>query len=161
MQKLVAGGLSLVVIIPVLWLAWIYDGRYRKCIRLENGLNLGYEAIFDFKRPFIKPIAVPKFPDGEPLVRDDMWAIYVTDTSIYGWAMGHSPDEDYWYAWRADRGLVLKDDDPSAYKAIVAQAGKANWDIGTGSYGTGWLLYKLMESPRFEAFRCPTRFIAW
>ncbi len=76
-------------------------------MRLQNGLNLGYEAVFDLSRPFWMPIAIPKFRDGTPLVESDIWPIYVTDTTIHGLALGNVTDKDFWLAWRADTGYGI------------------------------------------------------
>lgn len=97
-MKVVIGCVLFVALVPVLWLAVVFNVRHRICVRLENGANLGYEAVFDLTRPLFRPIAVPKLPDGIPLIRDGMWAIYVSNTTIYGWALGRTSDEDYWYA---------------------------------------------------------------
>ncbi|WP_372605016.1 hypothetical protein, partial [Actibacterium sp.] len=64
-------GLALLpCIVLVLWIFIAFNNRYRTCVRLENGANLGYEAVFDLGRPYLKPIAVPRTEDGTPIVRD-------------------------------------------------------------------------------------------
>ena len=153
--------LSLLLLVPTVWLVVVFNAKFRTCVQLDNGLNLGYEAVFDLSSPYFMPIAVPRFANGTPLLRDDMWSIYVTDTTIYGWALGLSSEEDYDYAWRADTGLILKNDFPRLYEKLVAEAGHANWDIGTGSIGTGWLLHELIERPEFDVKLCPTSLITW
>lgn len=154
-----------VVLIPLLlaatWLFIVFNARYRTCVQLENGANLGYEAVFDLSRPYFKPIAVPRHADGTPLIRNDMWAIFVTDTTIYGWALGGTSDDDYDYAWRADSGLILKDENPIAYEHLIREAGHANWDIDIGSVGTKYLLDLLIDRPEFDAELCPTALITW
>lgn len=154
-----------IVLIPLLMaVAWpfvVFNARYRACVQLQNGLNLGYAAVFDLSRSFLKPIAVPRLPDGTPLIRDDMWAIYITDTTIYGWALGETSGEDYDYAWRADTGLILKEENPVLYERLITEAGHANWDIDIGSVGTGWLLNELIKRPEFNVHRCPTSLITW
>jgi len=157
----VLGLLMLLLLVPAVWVLLAFNSRYRECVQLENGLNLGYEAVFDLSRPYFKPIAIPKFPDGTPLIRDEMWEIYITNTTVYGMALGPTSEEDYWYAWRADIGLVLKEDDPAPYERLVAEAGNANWDIEIGSIGTGWLLKELIRRPQFEVRSCPTSLITW
>ena len=77
-----------VVLIPcvfaVLWVVVVSNAKYRACVQLENGANLGYEAVFDLSRPYLKPIAVPRLEDGTPILRDMLWSIKITSTSIYG-----------------------------------------------------------------------------
>lgn len=128
---------------------------------LQNGLNLGYEAVFDLSKPYFKPIAVPRFSDGTPLIRHDMWAIYLTNTTLFGWALRQTSQDDYWFAWRADAGLVKQAENDALYKKLVAEAGHANWDFGSGSFGTGWVMNELMKRPEFNVHRCPTALITW
>lgn len=147
--------------VPAAWIFWVFNNRYRQCVQLENGLNLGYEAVFDFSRPLFFPIAAPRFPDGTPLVRDDLWALYVTPSTIYGVSMATKQKGGYGFAWRADTGLVIQHDQPVLYATLVSEAGHANWDFGTGSYGTEILLRRLSERPGFGVRRCPTALITW
>ena len=157
----VLGLLLLLSLVPAVWVFLAFNSKYRQCVQLENGLNLGYEAVFDLSRPYFKPNAVPRFADGKPLIRDGSWETYITTTSIYGWALGPTSEDDYQFAWRADTGLVLKYDDAALYDRLVTEAGNANWDFGTGSYGTGWLLNELTKIPQFEVRRCPTSLLTW
>lgn len=148
------------LLLPAAWLFNAYGRNYRVCVPLENGLYLGYEAIFDLSRPYFKPIAVPKFPDGTPLIRDETWAIFLTATTIYGLAMGPSPDKDYRFVWRSDVGLIRQQDHQATYEALIAEAGPANLDIEIDSVGTGWLLNELLkQQPASE--RCPTSLVTW
>ena len=118
------------------------------------------QAVADrFLVPF-KPIAVPKFPDGTPLIRDETWAIFVTATTIYGLAMGPSPDEDFRFAWRSDVGLVRQQDNHATYDALIAEAGPASLDINIDSVGTGWLLNELLRR-QHASDRCPTSLLTW
>jgi hypothetical protein len=151
----------LILLIPATWLFLAFDRKYRQCVALENGLNLGYEAVFDLSRPFFKPIAVPKFRDGTPLIRDDLWAIFVTDTSLYGVSLAVRGATGYYFAWRVDTGLVKQADNASLYDRLVLEAGHPNWDIGVGSVGTDWLLNELIARPEFKVHRCPTALITW
>ncbi|MBC9247550.1 hypothetical protein H4P12_12730 [Paracoccus sp. 11-3] len=153
------------LLLPAAWLFTAYDRKYGVCVPLENGLYLGYEAIFDLSRPYFMPIAVPKFPDGTPLIRDETWAIFVTETTLYGLAMGPSPEEDYRFGWRSDVGLIRvglirQQDHQAAYEALIAEAGPANLDIEIDSAGTGWLLNELLEQ-RPASERCPTSLVTW
>ncbi|WP_350335552.1 hypothetical protein [Coralliovum pocilloporae] len=156
-----AAACLLLILILVGWLFTAFNAKYRKCVTLENGLNLGYEAVFDLSRSYFKPIAVPKFVDGTPLIRDEMWAIYITSSTVYGWALGPTSQQDYWYAWRADVGLTRKKDDPYLYQRLVSESGSANWDIDVSSIGTGALLNELFERPDFSSHKCQTNLITW
>lgn len=155
------GLLSLPLLVTTIWIFIVFDNKYHQCITLQNGLNLGYEAVFDLSKPYFKPIAVPRFSDGTPLIRHYMWAIYLTNTTLYGWALGQTSQDDYWFAWRADAGLVKQAENDALYKKLVAEAGHANWDFGSGSFGTGWVINELMKRPEFNVHRCPTALITW
>jgi hypothetical protein len=150
-----------VILVPALWLFLAFDHKYRQCVALRNGLNLGYEAVFDLGRPFLKPIAVPKFRDGTPLIRDDLWALYVTDTTIHGVSLAVKNADSFRFAWREDTGLIKQDEDAALYEGLLAEAGHANWDFGAGSLGTGWLLNELIKRPEFKVHRCPTALMTW
>jgi hypothetical protein len=152
---------ALMFLLPTVWLFTVYNGKHRACIALENGLNLGYEAVFDLSRPYFRPIAVPKFQDGTPLIHDKTWEIFVTDTTIYGLALGQTSESDYRFAWRADTGLVRQQNDKATYEALTANAGHANWDIEIDSVGTGWLLDELIRRQQHTIKRCPTWFLTW
>ena len=159
--KAVLGLLLLLLLVPTAWVFLAFNSKYRQCVQLENGLNLGYEAVFDLSDPYFKPISVPRFPDGTPLIRDETWAIYVTDTTIYGLTLPIEKEHGYRFAWRTDTGLILLNDDPRLYEKLVVEAGHANWDIETGSVETGWLLKELIKRPEFNVHRCPTSLITW
>ena len=147
-------------LVPIVWLFWGFNQTFRQCVTLKNGLNLGYEAVFDLSRPYFRPLAVPRFADGTPLVRDDLWALFISDTTAHGVSLSDGND-DYRFAWRADSGLILERDDPTRYQRLVAEAGPANWDLGTGHFGTGWLLSELQKRPAFGHHWCQTSLITW
>ena len=142
---------------------------HRACVQLENGLNLGYEARFDVNSFLFEPIIVPRFANGTPLVRRDIWPVYVTATTLYG--VVDPDDNDFWYsnlfAWRADTGLVFARDDSALYERLVAEAGPANWDLGPGNFSTGILFQYLDEEldldkePGVRRGPCPTAYITW
>lgn len=161
MAKAAIAVAALILLLPAVWLFIAYNGKHGVCVPLENGLNLGYEAVFDLSRPYFRPIAVPKFPDGAPLIRDKTWEIFVTDTTIYGLALGQTSESDYRFAWRADTGLVRQQDHQATYEALIAEAGHANWDIEIDSVGTGWLLDELLRRRQPTSKRCPTSFLTW
>ena len=155
-------GVALILIVLVaLWVVIVYKARYRTCVELENGANLGYEAVFDLSRPYLKPIAVPRLEDGTPILRDMLWSIKITPTSIHGLSLEPIGVRGYQFAWRNDVGLVLESDDPAEYERLVAEAGHANWDIEINNVGTQWLMNELAGRPDFEVRRCPTSLVTW
>jgi hypothetical protein len=159
------GALAGVVLLPcaflALWVVVVFNARYRTCVQLENGANLGYEAVFDFSRPYLKPIAAPRLEDGTPILRDMLWSIKITPTSIYGLSLAPIDGRGYQFAWRNDVGLVLESDDPAEYERLVAEAGHANWDIEINNVGAQWLMNELAGRPDFEVGRCPTSLVTW
>jgi hypothetical protein len=44
------GVLLILILLLALWIVNIFNNRYRTCVQLENGANLGYEAVFDLSR---------------------------------------------------------------------------------------------------------------
>lgn len=155
------GFIAFPVLLGIIWIFIVFNVKYRTCVPLENGLNLGYEAIFDLRNPYLKPIAVPKFEDGTPLINNETWEIYVTDTAIYGLALGETVNDDYRFAWRTDTGLILKDQAPETYDQIISNSGPENWDIDVNSIGTGALLNRLLNRQGFENQTCRTRLLTW
>jgi hypothetical protein len=145
--------------IPALWIVWVYYREAHECIRLENGAILGDAAVFDLSQPFFQPFAVPKLENGHPIIHDDLWDLYVTPTTLYGTTK--RVENGYAFAWRPDTGTVLRHENRDLYESIVADAGHANWDIGTGSYGTGYLLMELIRTGRFPKEWCRTRLVTW
>lgn len=156
-----AGVVRLACAILALWIAVVFNARYRTCVQLENGANLGYEAVFDLSRSYLKPIAVPRLEDGTPILRDMLWSIKITPTTIYGLSLEPVDERGYQFAWRNDVGLVLEDDNPTVYERLVAEAGHANWDIEINNVGTQWLMNELAGRPDFEVGRCPTSLVTW
>lgn len=106
-------------LLTAIWLFLAFNNKYRTCIPLKNGANLGFEAVFDLSRDFFKPIAVPKLADGTPIIRDDTWALYITDTTLYGLTFTGDADRDYRFAWRMDLGLVPEYADPGTYEVLL------------------------------------------
>lgn len=142
-------------------LAAVSHTKYRTCVQLANGANLGYEAMFDLSRPFLRPLAVPRLGDGTPIVRDEMWSLKVSDTTIYGLSLATDDARGYRFAWRTDTGLVLEADRPVEYERLVAEAGPANTGVDTNNVGTQWLMNELAARPGFETGHCPTALITW
>ena len=160
----IVAGLVFLFLFALLLSVWIFTafGReFGRCVPLKNGLNLGYEALFDLRGTLFKPIAVPRFADGTPLVRDALWALYVTDTTVFGDTMANESEGGYVFAWRADTGRVLGRDNQALYSRLVAEAGPANWNFGPGSFGAGYLLDKLLKRPGFQGHNCPIALVTW
>jgi hypothetical protein len=44
------GVLLILILLLALWIVNVFNNRYRTCVQLENGANLGYEAVFDLSR---------------------------------------------------------------------------------------------------------------
>ncbi len=161
----VLGALLAVVLIPIAlvaqWIVVVFNARYRTCVPLENGANLGYEAVFDLSRPYLKPIAVPRLEDGTPILRAPLRSIQITPTTIYGRLLGPVDERGYRFAWRNDVGLVFDAETPTVYERLVAEAGHANWDIEINTVGTQWLMNELAGRPSFDVSRCPTSLVTW
>lgn len=151
----------IILAMPVAWLFWGYNYTFRPCIHLKNGLNIGYEAVFDLSRPYFRPIAVPRFADGTPLIRDETWAVYVTDTTLYGETFIPFGGLGYRFAWRSDSGLVRRRDDPDLYDRLIGEAGPANIGLPRGSLGAGSILWELSGRSGFRKTWCPTALITW
>lgn len=155
-------GLILIpIFVILLWLFIAFNNRYRSCVHLENGLTLGYEAVFDLGRPLLKPITVPRYQSGRPVVRHDTWPLYISDTTVHGVTFDETLSTGYSFVWRADTGLVRRDRDPETYQKLVDEAGPTNWDYGSGGYGAGVLLKWLSDDPDFPVERCPTALFTW
>lgn len=144
------------VALILLYVFLVYNARYRACAKLDNGLNLGREAVFVLSRPYFRPLAVPRYSDGTPLVRGQVWSLNVTETTVYGRGENSS------FAWRADTGLVRSHEDPETYERLVAEAGAANWGLWEGAnVGANYMLHKITRMPGFDVGWCPTALVRW
>jgi hypothetical protein len=141
--------------LAVIWISVAFNAKYRNCVHLENGLNLGCEAVFDLSNSYLWPIAVPRYKDGTPLLRDQTWSTKITDTTIYSLALGAIPHR-YYFVWRADTRLIYETADPKIYQDLVAKAGPANWDFKVNAIDTASLLNKFIKNPNFKVEKCPT-----
>ena len=161
-QILTALSLTLIFIsfIPALWVFIAFNAKYRSCVQLPNGMHLGYEAVFDLSHPYLKPFAVPKIPNGTPLIRKQTWAIYFIETTLYGSTM-NPDDTEHRFAWRADTGLVFQMSDSKNYDSLIAETGPANKDIGAGQIGASVALNRLLELKQSNVQKCPTALITW
>ena len=153
---------GLLVVLIAAFPFYVYNRDFRRCGALENGLHLGYNAVFDLWRPIFRPIVVPKLPNGRPLADAEYWDIYISDTTLYGLVLGDDRDEpNYALAWRADTGLVLEHQDQALYEKLVAEAGDTNVGIGPGQFGPGSVMRRMKEQLGYTDQWCATRFVTW
>lgn len=137
-----------------------YTITYRKCLSLPIGINLGYEAIFDLKRPLWRPILVPKLPNGAPLIRSESY-FHFSKRMAYGLTDDPYPAVNYWYAWRADTGLILLDEDEVTYDKIVAESGSSNKNFSDGYTGIRVVYNRILERGIIKESDCATQLITW
>ena len=153
--------LALILVVPAIWLIVAFNHEFRQCVKLKNGLNLGYEAVFDLDGPLFEPAVVPRFANGTPVIREELWELFFTDTTLYGTTEGSESGGGYRFAWRADTGLILRRQNSAMYDGLVAEAGHPNLDIDIDSIDAGALFYRLAQRPEFKGQRCPTALITW
>lgn len=153
--------IALIAVIIGLWLFIAFNKEYRRCVQLKNGLNLGYNAVFDLSQSYFEPNIVPKFPDGTPLVNGNIWPIYVTKTTLYGVADDGKGGKSFDFAWRKDSGLIRKKENPRIYEKLVSEAGEANPGIKINIVGTGIILREFMKRPEYQNQWCRTKLITW
>ncbi|MCR9123658.1 MAG: hypothetical protein NXH91_15440 [Phyllobacteriaceae bacterium] len=165
MSDRMIGCLAMLVIIVVCfallvasWFFYIYNFNFRRCVALENGLNLGYNAVFDLRAEYFLPVGTAKLPNGMPLADSDISPVYYSGTTLYGRALGETSATDFWLAWRADTGLVLRDKNPRLYEELVADAGHTNVKFGPGHF-SAWLVY--LELAEHGEHWCRTRLVTW
>lgn len=153
------GLIMIPVCIVTLWVLLAFHTRHSSCVALPNGLLLGHAAVFDLSKPALRPIIVPKFPDGRPLISDKLWSIYFTQTSAYGTTRAMHDKSDF--AWTNEAGLIFKSENTVGYNSIVRTSGPANWDLGVGAYGPSIIFQKLQNHTGFNLAKCRTRLITW
>lgn len=147
------GTLSAVLILGLLW------GVPTHCVQLPNGLNIGKQALIDLNRPYFRPDIVPKFDNGQSLLPGDAWPFYATKTTVHGLALEADPEEDFWFAWRQDTGLVLKAEDPALYEKLVSEAGAPMANKGINVVGSHMVMMELQRRPEYANQTCRTRWI--
>lgn len=147
------GTLSAVLILGLLW------GVPTHCVQLPNGLNIGKQALIDLNRPYFRPDIVPKFDNGQSLLPGDAWPFYATETTVHGLALEADPEEDFWFAWRQDTGLVLKAEDPALYEKLVSEAGAPMANKGINVVGSHMVMMELQRRPEYANQTCRTRWI--
>lgn len=150
---LVIGTLSAVLTLVFLW------GVPTHCVQLPNGLNIGKQALIDLNRPYFRPDIVPKFDNGQSLLPGDAWPFYATETTVHGLALEADPEDDFWFAWREDTGLVLKAEDPALYEKLVSEAGTPMGNKGINVVGSHMVMMELQRRPEYANQTCRTRWI--
>ena len=150
---LVIGTLSAVLTLVFLWRVPTH------CVQLPNGLNIGKQALIDLNRPYFRPDIVPKFDNGQSLLPGDAWPFYATETTVHGLALEADPEDDFWFAWREDTGLVLKTEDPALYEKLISEAGAPMGNKGINVVGSHMVMMELQRRPEYSNQTCRTRWI--
>lgn len=138
-----------------------YSGVPTSCVRLPNGIYIGKQALIDLSAPYFKPHIVPKFENGASLLPGDAWPFFATETAVYGLAMAADDDNDFWFAWRKDTGLVFKDEEPERYEKITTEAGERLYGTGAAVIGSGIIFMNLRKTIQFQNQTCRTRLLTW
>lgn len=131
------------------------------CVKLPNGLNIGKKALIDLSRPYFRPDIVPKFDNGQSLLPGDAWPFFSTETTVHGLAEETDPQDDFWYAWRKDTGLVLKAENPALYETLVSEAGAPMGNKGINVVSSHNVMMELQRRPEYANQTCRTRWITW
>jgi len=151
---LVIGTLSAVLALGFFW------GVPTHCVQLPNGLNIGKQALIDLSRPYFRPDIVPKFDNGKSLLPGDAWPFFTTETTVHGLALEADPEDDFWFAWREDTGLVLKQENLSLYEKLVSEAGAPMGNKGINVVGPHVVMMELQRRQEYANQTCRTRWIA-
>ena len=125
---------NFLLLLLLFWFLLALWGRYSKyqaCVGLPNGSIIGREAILD-PRTLFNPYrwspdsrVILKLPNGSPLITDEVFPIYITETTVYG--RGEPRDRSkasYAFAYRPDVGLVYEHTDPDTYAKLEGEAGE-------------------------------------
>ena len=150
--------IGLVVAVFALGFFW---GVPTHCVQLPNGLNIGKQALLDLNRPYFRPDIVPKFDNGQSLLPGDAWPFYATETTVHGLALEADPEDDFWFAWREDTGLVLKAEDPALYEKLVSESGAPMGNKGINAVGSHVVMMELQRRPEYANQTCRTRWIVF
>ena len=138
-----------------------YRGVPTSCVRLPNGINIGKQALIDLSTPYFRAEIVLKFENGASLLPGDAWPFYATKTTVYGLALGADYHSDFWFAWRMDTGLVLKENEPERYEIITVEAGERLYGTDTAVIGSGIVFMNLKKTIQFQNQTCRTRLLTW
>lgn len=156
---------ALKIFVPGIFLSVLTLAGYRgfptSCVRLPNGINIGKQALIDLSASYFKPNIVPKFENGASLLSGDAWPFFVTETTVYGLALEADYRNDFWFAWRKDTGLVLKENEPQRYETITAEAGEQLYGTGSAVIGSGIVFMNLKKTIQFQNQTCRTRLLTW
>jgi len=137
----------------------LYWGVPTHCVQLPNGLNIGKQALIDLSRPYFRPDIVPKFDNGKSLLPGDAWPFFTTETTVHGLALEADPDDDFWFAWREDTGLVLKTENAALYEKLVSAAGTPMGNKGINVVGSHIVMMELQRRHEYANQTCRTRWI--
>ena len=153
---LLAAGMFVVV-----FASGFFWGLPTRCVQLPNGLNIGKQALIDLSRPYFRPDIVPKFDNGRSLLPGDAWPFFATGTTVHGLAEEANPQDDFWFAWRKDTGLVLKAENPALYEKLVSEAGTPLGNRGINVVSSHIVMMELQKKTEFAGQTCRTRWITW
>lgn len=149
--------------LPALALAGLYSLKFGECVRLPNGSEIGYEAYVDFSRPYFKPVAVLREPDGTA-IGQEVAPIHITEKAAFGlaWIEYESPESDFTFIWTAQTGVVKKAENPELYHSLSQDLGEIYFGASEDmNVNTLWLFKRLLEEARFRSDRCSTPFWTW
>lgn len=136
-------------------------GRYGQCVKLPNGIHLGYEARISFGNWNWKPFIVPKFPNGNPVLAGKIWPFRATKTTIYGSFQGRNGKLEEGFLWQKDIGLVFRRDHPNQFDVILSQAGSPIDEKFGQGLDTRLNYKRLAKDPKYGLIDCKTRLFRW
>lgn len=136
-----------------------YWGVPTHCVQLPNGLNIGKQALIDLSRPYFRPDIVPKFDNGKSLLPGDAWPFYATATTVYGRALEAEAEDDFWFAWRKDTGIVFKAENAALYEELVSESGTPLGNKGVRGVDSHIVMMELQRRPEYANQTCRTRWI--
>jgi hypothetical protein len=148
-------------IVAAVFMSSFFWGVPTSCVRLPNGLNIGKQALIDLSRPYFRPDIVPKFNNGKSLLLGDAWPFFATETTVHGLAEEANPQDDFWFAWRKDTGLVLKSENPALYEKLVSEAGTPIGSKGINVVSSHIVMMELQKKTEYAGQTCRTRWITW
>lgn len=149
--------------LPILGLAGLYSLKFGDCVRLPNGIELGYEAYLDFSRPYLIPDAVLREPNGN-VIANDIWPIHVTEKAAFGKALFENNDyrSDYRFIWTAETGVVNEHENPELYQRLSNDLGEVYYGAPKEmNTNTLWIFKRLSEDERFHSSDCNTSLVTW
>ena len=138
-------------------------GKYGQCVKLPNGIYLGYEARISFGNWEWKwkPFVVPKFPNGTPVLDGEIWPFHATQTTIHGNFQGRNRKIQKTFLWQKDTGLIFWRDNPDKFDDILANSGPLLSKNFKGSIPTKFHYERLAKDPKYGLIDCKTRLFRW